>query len=444
MRVAFIQKDPLPHPLLMSLGAAVVFRGHQARVFIPAAERDLKRAIGRYAPAAVVFAPPSGFHQWALNQARVLKQSTGGAPMLFTGAHATDHRDFAREHGCDVVMTGDPETTLPEVLAKIHKERALPGTSGTVAWGSDGPIIGPPRAMVDDLDQLPLPDIEIYRRYPFIQQQTTLGFAVGRGVLENTHAGFQIGLEELARRFQPARKHSVEEAIARILLLRQRRPFYRRVAFRDDSLLLDRVHWLPQFLERYGREVSLPFSCLARADHLDTETVERLAEAGCKLVKLCIESGDPGLREGVVGSPVSDNDILDSVDRLRTHNIGVQTLSFIGLPNETFETALRTLDLNIRIAPDHAFALGVCQDEGQATSQEIEQLRDLLPVTVRFPSLRPMTTWAARQGPSTLHRRIFQWHHDASFVTSGELAMRDIARIATSMKRSRGEALSSP
>ena len=119
MRVAFIQKDPIPDPARMVLAAAVVFRGHQATVFIPAAERNLHRALRRFAPDVLVFSPPSGFHGWAIQQARELREVTGNAPNIFTGTHATDHPEMAREDGVDIIMVGDPETTLPELLSKV-------------------------------------------------------------------------------------------------------------------------------------------------------------------------------------------------------------------------------------------------------------------------------------------------------------------------------------
>ena len=86
MRVAFIQKDPMPRPDLMVLGASVTFLGHQASVFIPAAERDLTRALRRFAPAVVVYAPPTGFHPWAFGVARRVSAITGGPRTSSSGA----------------------------------------------------------------------------------------------------------------------------------------------------------------------------------------------------------------------------------------------------------------------------------------------------------------------------------------------------------------------
>ncbi len=423
MRVALVQKDPMPRPDLMVLGASVTFLGHQASVFIPAAERNLERALRRFAPALVVYAPPTGFHGWALGVARNVARITGGAPNVFTGSHATDHAaEMARAPGVDLVMVGDPETTLRELLFKIDKERELPGTTGTVAVDAGGALIeGPPREVMDDLDELPLADLEIYRRYRFVRHQTTLSFCAGRGVMENVHAGFRIGDAERSRRFDPtAPRHSVEVAIHRLHLHIRRRPRYRRVAFRDDSLLKDGAlePWLGTFLDRYRREIGIPFQCVARPDLLGDDVVRALARAGCDLVRL----HDPD---------------EPSAGRLRRAGIRVQTINLLGAPGTTDDDAVAQLDRNLALRPEHAFAI-VCHGSAAATPF-VERLASLLPLVTDAPWLRAAALAAARQGHDALLGRVFQLHHDVSFVTSGELAPADVLRIAGSMRRGRRE-----
>lgn len=443
MRVAFIQKDPLPDPRLMVLAASTVFRGHQVTVFIPAAERDLPRALRRFAPDALVFSPPTGFESWAVDQARRMRTLTGGSPNLFTGTHATDFPEIAREDGVDLVLLGDPETTLSEVLLKIErghgKSRELPGTTGTVASESSGELLfGAERQFIDDLDELPLADMEIYRRYPFVRNQTTLSFACGRGVMENTHAGFEIGLSELARRFQPSRRHSVTETLRRLHLHIHRRPIYRRVAFRDDSLLMNLGDgWLQEFLSLYRDEIGLPFSCVARPDQLDAATLDLLAASGCARVRLGVESGDPQIRRAITGITITDDDIFEVARGLRERDISLHTITFLGYPGEQTESALRSLDLNAALEPDHAFGILVRLADGEPQSEEIRRLQLLFPLAAGRPALRGLVESAIHSGNTTVLRKLFQAHHDAAFLTSGELGTRDILGIALGMKRSR-------
>jgi hypothetical protein len=433
MRVAFLQKDPLPDPALMALGASLAFRGHEAEVFLPAAERDLQRSIRRFAPALVVLRPPTGLQDWAIEQARAAKACTGGAPTVLVGQYAIDHPEVVRQDGVDLVVLGDPETTIPELLWKIFKERELPGTSGTVACVDGELVRGGERAFVDDVDQLPLPDLEIYRRYGFVGGQTTLPFAVGRGPLENTHAGARVGAAELRRRFGPARRHSVAEATQRLNLLIARRPSFRRVAFRDDTLLHEpRSGWLDEFLARYRAEIGKPFSCVARPDQLDAETVSRLAEAGCDRVLVVIGAGTEELRAAAMGVELPDALVEAAVGRVRDAGMRVWTQIFLGHRGETEETAQAAVDLVARLKPDHAFAHRVLDGEGDAFDG-LDKLCALLPVGVGLP-LGGVLTKAA---PGLLAGPLHQLHHDLSMFRSDELATRDVLRVAAGLWRGR-------
>jgi radical SAM superfamily enzyme YgiQ (UPF0313 family) len=441
MRVAFIQRDPLPDLALMQIGAAVHFRGHRADVFIPAAEHDLPGALRAYAPAALLFAPASGHHEEALLLARRLRADVANAPVLFCGPHAGEHPESLIAAGADLVMVGDPESTLPEILNKLATDREIAGTGGSVAAGAGGLVHGAPRAFVEDLDRLPVPDLEIYRRYAMVQRQSTLSACVGRGVPENTHAGFRIGIHELRRRFSPAPRHSSWEAVARLHLALRRRPWLRRVAFREDSLLGGRGAWLDEFLGSYGREIGRPFSCLARPDQLDAATVRALAAAGCDLVKLGVESGDEGLRAWVAGVPIPDAEVLEAAARLREAGIAVHSVSFLGLPGESEESALRSVELLAKLRPAHAFVISVFRGDGERDAapegERVERLARALPLLLDLPALRAPLLAGARVVPRFLLDRAAALHHDLSMATSPEFTVLDVLRIGAKMRRSR-------
>ncbi len=436
MRVAFIQKDPLPDPYTALVAAQVVYRGHQARVFLPAAEHDLEGSLRRFAPGALVFHVAGGFDEWAVRVGQRLKRALGRPPVCTIGRFGSDHPELALRDGIDFVLTGDPDETLAELLWRITMEKTLPGTMGTVCQGPDGELLyGPPRAEIQDLDETPAADLEIYQRYGFVAGQRTGPMCVGRGTVENLHAGFRIGLAEVAQRFRPARRLSVEQAIARIHRMRNRRR-YRRFGFRDDSLTLD-PDWLALFLDQYRHGVGMPFGIMARPDQLAPKLIDGLADAGCDCVRLGIESGDEALRRQAAGTALPDALIEDVVARLRSKGIRVHTVSWLGLPGETRETALRTVELVARLRPDHAFCFTVHDDPEASTTPALQRLAWLVPYVSQAPRLAPLVTRAMDQPGDALYQRLFLLQHDLGFIRSGELPAFDIARIAARMSRKR-------
>ena len=158
-----------------------------------------------------------------------------------------------------------------------------------------------------------------------------------------------------------------------------------------------------------------------------------LVLGGCDMVKLGIESGDPQLREQVIGKPVSDADVTAAVEALKQRGIGVQTVAFLGLPGETPETAAKTLAMSVALRPSHAHAL-LMADEGGSVLPECEALWRLLPVAARFPFLESRVRDAASKPREALDERVFQWNHDLGFLASGEVGPLDIARMALGMR----------
>ena len=435
MRVAFIQKDPLPDPYVAGIAAQSVYRGHQARVFLPAAERDLEGAVRRFAPGALVFHVAGGFDDWADRVGQRLKAALGGPPVCAIGRFAADHPELARRAGIDYVLTGDPDETIPELLWRISREKTLEGTMGTVCEQDGELIAAPAREDIADLDETPAPDFEIYRHYGFVGGQRTGPICVGRGTMENLHAGYRIGLAEVQQRFRPARRLSVHGAIARTHMMRNRRP-YTRFGFRDDTLTLD-PDWLAAFLDRYRREVEVPFGCMARPDQLAPKVIDGLAAAGCDCVRLGIESGDPDLRRAATGTAIPDGQIEGVVARLRERGIRVHAVSWLGLPGETAETAQRTVDLIARLRPDHAFCFTLWDDPGAATTPALQRLAWLVPYVARAPWLAGAVARAMDRPGDALYRRLFLLQHDLGFIASGELPALDIARIGLRMSRAR-------
>lgn len=439
MQVALIQKQPLADPVLASTGSALLAAGHRAEVFVPAAEPDLARALRHFAPALLVFSPGGGEEGWCLRQAGRLRQATGGAKVAMVGPVASDQPALARHAAVDVVLRGDPESGLPELASAVPDGEAMGRVAGAVVAGRGQDLQeGPAPRTSRDPSAIPLEDIDIYRRYPWVLRLGLLRFAVGRGTGENLHADAAIGPQEFARRFAPARRFSVEDALQRLHLRLRRQPAARRVAFVDDSLLAPRAPrgWLEGLLDRYRREVGLPFSCLARADLLE-KRIDLLARAGCKLVKLGIECGDEGLRRRVARTPVSDEQLRETVAELRRAGIRVHAVCLVGLPGESLDQALCTLDLATALKPDRAYALPF-RDGTDGGDPAFGRLASVLPLVVRFPRLREFVPGALGRRMDGALAALHQVHHDAASLGSFDLGPMEILHVAARMKAGRG------
>jgi radical SAM superfamily enzyme YgiQ (UPF0313 family) len=89
-----------------------------------------------------------------------------------------------------------------------------------------------------------------------------------------------------------------------------------------------------------------------RADDLTPALAGAMASAGCRLVQIGLESGDPGLRREF-GKPVADEVFAEAVARCRAHRLAVGLHLVLGLPGEDAATLGATRRLVRRLRPDY-------------------------------------------------------------------------------------------
>ena len=126
------------------------------------------------------------------------------------------------------------------------------------------------------------------------------------------------------------------------------------VYLQDDTFILNKK-WLKEFADKYKREVGLPFHCHTRANLVNDEVVRLLSHAGCYSVHVAAEAGSERVRREVLNRHMSDEQIIGAVEKLKAANIRVMLQNMIGLPFTTLEDDLKTLELNIRCAPDYSW-----------------------------------------------------------------------------------------
>lgn len=128
------------------------------------------------------------------------------------------------------------------------------------------------------------------------------------------------------------------------------------IAFEDDTLLVDRRHFLAICDELVRRGLRLPWMANARPDELDEERVAAAAAAGAVLLKLGIETGTPRLIEAMGKSRHGhawQAQTEAGMARLKHHGIGAVGLFLVGLPTQTAAEVTDTLRWAQQLAPDY-------------------------------------------------------------------------------------------
>jgi anaerobic magnesium-protoporphyrin IX monomethyl ester cyclase len=285
--------------------------------------------------------------------------AAAGIPVLVCGSDATDNASLYLDAGASVVMTGEGDLTLLELLdafaeagVDAYTSEGLRGVEGVQFRGSDGSVVRTPdRANMKDLDDLPVPawdlvDVESYRqRWLERHGHVSWNLVTTRGC--PYHCNW-CAKPIWGQRYNARSPESVVDEIEAL----------RGVAAPDHLWFADDIFGLkPRWIARYGelvreRGLATPFKCLSRPDLLvKGDTVEELAAAGCETVWIGAESGSQRILDAMEkGTTVGQ--IREAADRV--HRAGFRIAFFLqfGYPGEDWDDIEATFELVRRAQPD--------------------------------------------------------------------------------------------
>jgi radical SAM superfamily enzyme YgiQ (UPF0313 family) len=355
MRVAFVVRDPAVKYSLMCLSAFLEREGHHCDLVLASREKDLVRAVREREAKVVAFSCTSGRHVWATEVGRVFKKHLDVITVI-GGPHATYFPEIIADEAFDVVCLGEGEEAFLELLNKAERGESIGDIQNL--WVKEDHEIrrNPVRPLIESLDSLPVPDRELYMQFPFIRdfQRDTFTFMTGRGCPYDCSFCYNGASKSLYKgKGRYVRRMRVENAIKELKDANKR---YRLngVIFEDDTLTLN-PKWLFEFLERYEREVGIPFICNGRGDHITQEMAKRLARAGCRGVKLGVEAGNEEIRSQVLKKGITNEELLQASAYLKEAGIKIQGFNIVGIPRGGLESDWETLRFNAKLGVDHAW-----------------------------------------------------------------------------------------
>jgi anaerobic magnesium-protoporphyrin IX monomethyl ester cyclase len=452
VRIVFLSlqaREPLAYgPLIL---AAVLRRlGHEVDLVQAASAQAAAAAPAVGAADVLAYSATTGLHRVYAGWVRALRRRFPAKFQVMGGPHPTFFPEVLGSVPLDGVCLGEGEESFPEFLEALRDGRDAVPAGWWARRGGVGPVRrGPARGPVRDLDALPRAAWELfYDRDPRYRAAPAKAFLAGRGCPYRCTYCFNRELNERHRAFGPLLRVRDPEAVCDEILEVRRRWGLRMVWFLDANFVAHGP-WLDAFLPLYRRRVGLPFMCKLRAERATERTVRALADAGCTLVGVGIESGSERLRREVLGRPTRDADILDGCRRLGERGVRVLTFNMLGLPGETLDDALRTVALNVACGVTYAaatilqpypgtelarraveqghfdgdfdrlrysyFASSPLRFPSARDRDRITNLQRLFGLAVEFPEVRRRLRRLIDRPPQRLFRFLFQARHELAF-----------------------------
>jgi radical SAM superfamily enzyme YgiQ (UPF0313 family) len=254
----------------------------------------------------------------------------------------------------DAVVTGEGEITVVEVLERLSQSRTLSGVHGIAHRGDSRIIKEPARSLIANLDSLSFPARELlgdanqyippaatYKRKPVAVIITS------RGCNRRCIFCFQIDKE----RKSGIRYRSVDNVMQEIeLCLRQG---YKEIKFIDDTFAADYDRAMQLAHDINAHRLDFTWFASACVDQVDKPLLMAFKNAGCWAILLGAESGVQK-NLNTIQKGITLEQTRRAVKAAKEAGLRVFTPFLFGIPGETFEGGLKTIEFACEIDPDVA------------------------------------------------------------------------------------------
>jgi len=209
------------------------------------------------------------------------------------------------------------------------------------------------RPLISDLNEVPMPARDLLPMHKYIplpieyKRLPAAHVMISRGCPFNctycsTHAAFGYKV----------RYKSPENVIDEIRYL-QKNYKVRQISFWDDTLTINRK-WMEMFCTLLiESKINILWNCYAHVTTVDYQLLKLMKKAGCFCVWYGIESGNEDLLK-IIRKHSDLKVIKKAVRDTQKAGIEIRGLFMLGLPGETAEKALKTINFAIELDLDYA------------------------------------------------------------------------------------------
>ena len=340
------------------LAAALQQEGHEVRFFNGAfmTHDEIMRQVQEYQPEYVgLYSTTFGWNK-AKTTAAAVKETLADVFIVVGGPYpvALQEQCLVDCQDIDAVITGEGEISMVEMLDRLGSGKDLAGVKG-VAYRQGGEIKkNLSRPLITDLDALPFPARELlgeaakyipppatYKRKPVAVIMTARGC--------NRHCLYCFQIDK--HRKSGIRYRSVENVMAEIELVLDQG--YREIKFIDDTLAADYNRAMTLAREIKKRGLDFTWFASAVVNQVDKPLLQAFKDAGCWAILFGAESGVQkdlnAIRKGI-----TPGQIKKAVKAAKEVGLTVYTPFLFGIPGQTYEDGLKTIEFALELDPDIA------------------------------------------------------------------------------------------
>ncbi|OCB75316.1 B12-binding domain-containing radical SAM protein [Flavobacterium crassostreae] len=274
-----------------------------------------------------------------------------GAIVIVGGPHPSlSPRDtFDKCPSVKYIVRGEGEVIINELIENLLNNKNNLNLSGVCERLNDKYHISDEILKVENFENLPFPNlskmpIKNYwcpdsKSSPMVTMMTTRGCPY--------KCGFCSSPAVMGKKI---RSWSVDKVIKELKYLHFELGV-NEISFVDDVFTINRKRTINLCKEIIKNKIKITWFCNARADHIDEEMAKVMSEAGCHQTYLGFESGAQIILDNVQKGTTIEK-LVNGAKILKENNISRSIGFVLGLPGETDETVIQSIELAKVLKPE--------------------------------------------------------------------------------------------
>lgn len=281
---------------------------------------------------------------------KLLKQ--GGYRVWVGGAHATVYSEEVIEQGAEIVIRNEGEETIKEILQKKRRDEIFGITYYDLRI--DRIVSNPDRPRIKDLSTIPKPDFSFFDKKLFtIEDGLIRGMHriyTSRGCPGRcTYCAWQVFGQRVSYLPIPEVIKDIQRVVDEYGIT--------NFLIADDCLTTNKRHVTELCNEIVKIKPKVIWQSQTRADFATPELMKMMADAGCWLITVGAESGDPETLIKVK-KHIKLEDNINSVWNAYNAGMKVQTNLMFGFPWEKVKSLENNLDYIYKVwEPTYFFSV---------------------------------------------------------------------------------------
>lgn len=345
----------------LSEGIKDINRGKN-KTRIGLSDKEIRKRIEQFKPDIVgISSMFTAYADDAHRLAALVKRNNPAVVVVLGGAHASIYPELSiKDKNIDIVVKGEGEETLWEIVRKLKRKQDFHYIAGTVTKRGRKIINNPLRQFIKDLDELPFPAyhllpmekyFEVFRNSPYLMNSKMCGLISSRGCPGDcSYCSIHSVWGHSWRGRSP--KNVVDEMKYLIKTYG-----VKEFSFLDDSVACSKERMAKICDEIIRRKLNIKWSTPNGISHwtLDEKLLDKMKASGCYRITFGIESGNLKTREFIGWKKHFSLEQAKRVTKY-ANKIGLWTIStfILGFPYEDEKSIRESIDFSIESDTDFA------------------------------------------------------------------------------------------